>query len=280
MWCGFGKSSMIIGAACLITASVVISNTTFAARQRNYTPQEFRAVLRGLGYNVKVTNGPLTDAETKTAISEFQKGYKLTVDGIAGPQTQDFAATIMQVLQGNLNAVLKPKNPLPRDQFYSSRTEELVKEYQKKNQLQETGIADLALRQKLDQEAKNIINQPDSKPTPTPTATPTSKPTATPTTKPTATPTSKPTTTPTPTAKPTATPTSKPTTTPTPTAKPTATPTSKPTTTPTPTTKPTATPTTKPTPTPTSKPTTTPTPTATPTPTSTDTPTPTPTTTP
>ncbi|WP_427162769.1 peptidoglycan-binding domain-containing protein [Aliinostoc sp. HNIBRCY26] len=259
MWCGFGKSSMIIGATCLITASVVISNTTFAARQRNYTPQEFRAVLQGLGYNVKVTNGPLTDAETKKAISEFQKGYKLTVDGIAGPQTQDFAATIMQVLHGNLNAVLKPKNPLPRDQFYSSRTEELVKEYQKKNQLQETGIANLALRQKLDQEAKNIINQPGSKPTPTPTATPTTKPTATPTTKPTATPTTKPTATP--TTKPTATPTTKPTA--TPTTKPTATPTTKPTA--TPTTKPTATPTTKPTPTPKPTATATPTPTATPT---------------
>ncbi|HIK08070.1 MAG TPA: peptidoglycan-binding protein [Trichormus sp. M33_DOE_039] len=257
MWCGFGKSSMIIGAACLVTASVVISNTSFAARQRNYTPQEFRAVLRGLGYNVQVTNSPLTDAETKKAISEFQKGYKLTVDGIAGPKTQDFAATIMQVLQGNLNAVLKPKSPLPRDQFYSSRTEELVKEYQKKNQLQETGIANLALRQKLDQEAKNVINQPTNKPTPTPTA------------KPTATPTSKP--SPTPTAKPTATPTSKPS--PTPTAKPTATPTSKPT--PTPTAKPTATPTSKPSPTPTAKPTATPSPTPTTTPTSTATPTPT-----
>ncbi|WP_066384654.1 peptidoglycan-binding domain-containing protein, partial [Anabaena sp. CA = ATCC 33047] len=184
MWCGFGKSSMIIGAACVVTASVMISHTTFAARQRNYTPEEFRAVLRGLGYNVKVTNAPLTDEETKKAIREFQTGYKLKVDGVAGPQTQDFAATIVQILQGNLNAVLKPKTPLPRDQFYTHRTEELVKEYQKKNQLEETGIANLALRQKLDKEAKEIINQPATKPSPKPTATPTStpspKPTATP----------------------------------------------------------------------------------------------------
>jgi peptidoglycan hydrolase-like protein with peptidoglycan-binding domain len=209
MWCGFNKSSMVIGAACLVTASVIISNTTFAARQRNYTPQEFRAVLRGLGYNVKVTNAPLTDKETKAAISEFQKGYKLTVDGIAGPKTQDFAATIVQILQGNLNAVLKPKQPLPRDQFYSDRTEELVKEYQKKYELQETGIADLGLRQRLDKEAKEIINQPGNTPSPSPTSTP--SPTDTPSPKPdtpTSTPSPKP-DTPTSTPSPTDTPSPK-----------------------------------------------------------------------
>ncbi|MGH1396637.1 MAG: peptidoglycan-binding protein [Trichormus sp.] len=242
MWCGFGKSSMIIGAACLVTASVVISNTSFAARQRNYTPQEFRSVLRGLGYNLKVTNAPLTDEETKKAISEFQRGYKLTVDGIAGPKTQDFAATIMQILQGNLNAVLKPKSPLPRDQFYSDRTEALVKEYQKKNKLQETGIANLALRQKLDEEAKKIINQ-ETKPSPSPTprATPTTKPSPSPT--PRATPTTKPSPSPTPRATPTTKPSPSPTprATPTPTATPTPAATPTPTTTPTPTATPTPT---------------------------------------
>ncbi len=49
MWCGFGKPSTIITATCLIAASVVTSGTTFAVLARNYTPQEFRSVLRGLG---------------------------------------------------------------------------------------------------------------------------------------------------------------------------------------------------------------------------------------
>jgi peptidoglycan hydrolase-like protein with peptidoglycan-binding domain len=198
MWCDFGKSGIAIAATCLITSTVVISNTTFAARQRNYTPQQFRAVLRGLGYNVKVTNAPLTDAETKKAISEFQRGYKLSpVDGIAGPKTQDYAANIIQILQANLNAVLKPNPPLPRDQFYGPRTEATVKELQKKFQLQETGIADLALRQRLNEEAKKAISQPTTKPSPTPTSSPTATPTTTPTTKPSPTPTSSPTATPT-----------------------------------------------------------------------------------
>jgi peptidoglycan hydrolase-like protein with peptidoglycan-binding domain len=230
----------------MVVASVVGSDIAFAARQRNYNPEEFRSVLRGLGYNVKVTKDPLTDEETKKAITQFQTGYKLKVDGKVGPQTQDKAAMTVQILQANLNTVLKPKTPLPRDQFYSPQTEESVKEYQKKHQLSETGIADLQLRQRLNEEVKSIISTPVANPTPTakPTAT------ATPTAKPTATPTAKPTATATPTAKPTATPTAKPTA--TPTAKPKATPTAKPKA--TPTAKPTATPTAKPKATPTAKP--------------------------
>jgi peptidoglycan hydrolase-like protein with peptidoglycan-binding domain len=220
MWCGFGKSSITVTTACLITASIVVSDIAFAAR--TYTPRQFRAVLRGLGYNVKVSDAPLTNGDVKTAIQEFQKGYKLQpADGIAGAKTQDFAARIVEILQANLNLVAKPNPPLPRNQYYGPQTEAAVRQYQKKLGLQETGIADLAFRQRLNQEAQEIIKQPS----PEPTTTPTAKPTTTPTAKPTTTPTAKPTTTP--TATPTATPTT------TPTATPTATPTTTPTATPT-----------------------------------------------
>ncbi|WP_016950669.1 peptidoglycan-binding protein [Anabaena sp. PCC 7108] len=236
MWCDLGKSRATIAVICVVAVSTVISDTAFAVRQRNYKPQEFRAVLHGLGYKVKVTNDSLTDEETKKAISEFQKGYKLNVDGKAGPKTQAFAANIVQILQGNLNAVLKPNPVLPRDQFYSTRLEELVKEYQKKNQLTETGIADLALRQKLNEEAKTVIGLPT--PSPKPTAKPMAKPTPMSSPKPTAKPMTKPTpmSSPKPTAKPMAKPTPTPSPTPTakPMAKPTATPSPTPTATPTP----------------------------------------------
>lgn len=221
MWCGFGKSSVTIVTACLVTASVVSASTSFAARQRNYTPQQFRAVLHGLGYKITVNNSALTDNEAKQAIREFQKGYKLGVDGIAGPKTQDWAAQIIQILQANLNAVVKPKTPLPRDQFYGPQTEAAVKEAQKKFQLQETGIADLAFRQKLNTEAKNASGKPAPSPTPKPTTSPTAKPTASPSATSTPTPTSTPTATPTPTSTPTPSPTSTgtPSPTPTPTSK-------------------------------------------------------------
>jgi len=217
MWCGFGKSSVNFAVTCLVTASVVIADTGFAASQRSYTPQQFREVLRGLGYNVKVTNGALTDEETKKAIREFQTGYKLKpVDGIAGPKTQDFASDIVKILEVNLNAVLKPNPPLRRDRFYDSQTEAAVKEYQKKYQLQETGIANLALRQKLNEEAKTVFSQPTATPTPKPMSTPRSKPTATPTATPMSTPTATPTATPmsTPMSTPMATPMATPTATP------------------------------------------------------------------
>jgi peptidoglycan hydrolase-like protein with peptidoglycan-binding domain len=228
MWCGFGKSSISVAVVCLITASVVISDTATAARQRNYSPQQFRAVLRGLGYSVDLTNTPLTDAKTKKAIREFQTGYKLTpADGVAGPKTQDFAASIIKILQANLNAVLKSKTPLPRDQFYGKRTEAAVKEAQKKLQLQETGIADLAFRQRLNEEAKTSGGQPSTEPTPVPTSSPrpTTKPTTRPTTKPRTRTTPTPTPTVTPTSSPEATPTPSPEATPTPTPTPTASPT-------------------------------------------------------
>jgi peptidoglycan hydrolase-like protein with peptidoglycan-binding domain len=200
----------------------VMSGTAIAARQRNYTPIEMRSVLRGLGYKVAVVNGPLTDAATKKAIRDFQKHYDLGADGIAGPRTQDYAATIMGILQANLNLVVKPNPLLTRNQFYGPQTEAAVKLYQQKSQLSQTGVADLALRQKLDKEAEQLVSQPAAKPTrstkprstpeatPSPTATPdaTPSPTATPETTPS--PTSTPTTTPTPSS----TPTSKPSATP------------------------------------------------------------------
>ncbi|MBW4500041.1 MAG: peptidoglycan-binding protein [Scytonema hyalinum WJT4-NPBG1] len=270
MWCGFGKSSVTVATACLITASVVISDVAFAAR--TYTPRQFRAVLRGLGYNVKLSDAPLTAGDTKKAIQEFQKGYKLQpADGIVGAKTQDFAARIVEILQANLNLVAKPNPPLPRNQYYGPQTEAAVRQSQKKLGLQETGIADLAFRQRLDQQAKEILKKPTSAPTTQPSPEPTTSPTATPTAKPTRTPASTPRTTP--TAKPTTTPTSTPRTTPTakPTTRPTSTPQVLPTATPTPTTEasPTATPTSTPEALPTVTPTSTPgvSPTATPTPT-------------
>jgi peptidoglycan hydrolase-like protein with peptidoglycan-binding domain len=232
MWCGFGKSSLSIATTCVVTATIVISDTSNAQQNRVYTPQQFRAVLRGLSYKVKVSNQPLTDAETKKAITEFQTGYKLKpADGIAGLKTQNFAANIVKILQANLNVVMKPNPPLPRDQFYGTRTEAVVKEFQKKYQLPETGIADLALRQKLNEEAKNILgNNPASTittpakpsrrkptkvtPTPTPAVTETPTPEVTETPTPAVTETPTPAVTETPTPEVTETPTPKPTVTP------------------------------------------------------------------
>ncbi|MEO1377666.1 MAG: peptidoglycan-binding domain-containing protein, partial [Cyanobacteria bacterium J06635_10] len=84
MWCGFSNKSISLATACVIAGSVTVSSAVLAVRQRNYTPREFRSVLYGLGYEVGVSDGPLSDAQTRKAIREFQRGYKIGVDGIAG----------------------------------------------------------------------------------------------------------------------------------------------------------------------------------------------------
>ena len=178
MWCEFSKKNIFVAATCVIVSGVAVSSTVWAARQRNYTPREFRSVLYGLGYNVAVSEAPLTDAQTKKAIREFQRGYKIGIDGIAGSETQNLAAEIVKSLKYNLNLVANPDPKLTLNQFYGPRTQEIVKKYQEQLDIEQSGIADLALRQRLNQQAKDNPEQPS--PTPTPTPTPTPSPTATP----------------------------------------------------------------------------------------------------
>lgn len=237
MWCGLKKSTVNIITALVLAGGMIATDTALAIR--TYTPQQFRAVLRGLGYEIKPSNEPLTTPEAKKVISEYQRGYRLTsVDGIAGPQTQEHAAKIMEILQSNLNLVLKLNPPLPKNQYFGVRTQNAIKEYQKKHQLEQTGIADLALRQKLDAEARELLEKEPDAVKPVPAVTPTASPTPKPSAKPTVKPRRKPMVKPTPKATPTATPTATATPEPTPTATATPEPTPTATATPTPTSTP------------------------------------------
>ena len=123
-----------------------------------YTPQEFRAVLRGLGYKVEANGNSLSEEQARQAIRDFQRQYKLVVDGIAGPQTQDFAGDLVRNLQHNLNLVVKPSPVLPRNHFYSSQTEAAVQQFQKLFNLPVTGVASYEVRTQLNQAAKRINN--------------------------------------------------------------------------------------------------------------------------
>jgi peptidoglycan hydrolase-like protein with peptidoglycan-binding domain len=172
------RKIVIIVVTIFLTLSLAISDTALAARARDYTPQEFRSVLQGLGYDVALTNAPLTDEPTRRAIRDFQQRYKLSVDGVAGPNTQNVAADLVRNLQGSLNLVVKPNPSLPRNQFYGPQTTAAVRAFQRKFNLQETGIASLPVRVRLDEEARAILDKP---PLPTRTPTPTPTPTSTPT---------------------------------------------------------------------------------------------------
>lgn len=191
MWNRYGLSAAVIGLG--LAASVVSAEVAFAQRSRNYTPREFRAVLRGFGYNVTAGDS-LTDEATRTAIRQFQQGYKLQVDGIAGPVTQNFAANITKILKSNLNLVLKPSPGLPITQFYDAQTEAAVNKFQEQVNLSVTGIANLQVRQRLDQAAREVLGKPSptSTPTPSPSPTPSPTPSPSPTPTPRATPQSTP----------------------------------------------------------------------------------------
>ena len=150
-----------------LAASLVSYEFASAGRSRNYTPRELRSVLRGFGYNVTLGD-TLTDQATIAAIRQFQQGYKIQVDGAAGSQTQELAATLVQILQANLNLVLKPSPALPRTQFYGPLTEAAVRRYQQQAGLPVTGIATLQVRQRLDGDAERILNNQSPAPSAVP----------------------------------------------------------------------------------------------------------------
>lgn len=56
IWCDLGKLIITVALVSLVTVSRGISNIAFAVRQLNYKPQEFQALLHGLGFTVKLTN--------------------------------------------------------------------------------------------------------------------------------------------------------------------------------------------------------------------------------
>ena len=201
MWNRYGMAITAISLG--LSASLVSYDVVHAARVRNYTPREMRSALMGFGYNVTVGDAPLTDAAALEAVRQFQRYYKLQVDGIAGPQTQDLMAQLMMILHANLNLVVKPNTPLARSQYYSSATEAVVRQYQEKAGFPVTGIASQPVRQKLDDEATLLLNN-QSTPTPTPaprpraTPSPSPSPTIRPVPSPALTPAPRPTLTPTP----------------------------------------------------------------------------------
>ncbi len=189
MWARYG---MPIAAISLgLAASLVSYEVAFAVRSRDYTPREFRAMLRGFGYNVTPGN-TLRDQETIAAIRQFQQGYRLEVDGIAGPITQNLSADLVRILKNNLNLVVKPSPGLSSSQFYDAQTEAAVRRFQQQFNLQATGIATLADRQRLDLEARRILGKPTQTPSPAPSPTSSPSPATSPTPSPSPSPTRPP----------------------------------------------------------------------------------------
>lgn len=160
MWC---RWEIVLTAACI---TLVSYESVIAAPVVNYQPGELRSALIGLGYDIPATGEKLTDEATRQAIRNLQKRYKLKVDGIVGDRTRDLLATLVSNLQGSLNLVVKPDPPLPVNQYYGSQTKTAVAAFQKQFNLPITGIANVEIRARLDQEAKRVLGKVPTSPSP------------------------------------------------------------------------------------------------------------------
>lgn len=128
-----------------------------------YTNAQFRSILNGHGFSyspepdvnfpISSYEGPLTDKITVDGIRAFQTYFKLKVDGIAGPITMAKAEQAMRVLQDNLNRVIKANIPANQP-FYGPKTVAAVKEFERFYKFNVDGVANLAVRQRLNELAR------------------------------------------------------------------------------------------------------------------------------
>lgn len=128
-----------------------------------YSLSQFKNVLHGLGYSLescKVNceincddNG--FDSYTQTAIRQFQLDHNLPVTGALDLITQEKARQLIRNLQHSLNLTVDAQ--LPVNEFYGSRTCKAVQRFQQQHGLPITGIAEVTVRRKLDEEAKRLL---------------------------------------------------------------------------------------------------------------------------
>lgn len=126
-----------------------------------YTNAQFRSILNGHTFSnfpdpsfpISNNGAPLTDRATVNAVKAFQTYYKLTVDGIVGSITMAKAEQAMRVLQANLNRAVNASLP-PNQPFYGPRTVEAVKEFERRYGYNVDGIANLVVRQRLNDLAR------------------------------------------------------------------------------------------------------------------------------
>lgn len=94
--------------------------------------------LNGLNYNCGTADGSF-GSKTEAAVKAFQKAYKLTQDGIAGPITLGKIEEVVKDIQTKLNA--KGYSCGSVDGIYGSQTKSAVTKFQKANGLYVDGIA-------------------------------------------------------------------------------------------------------------------------------------------
>lgn len=108
--------------------------------------KRMQQALIGLGYLSDKADGAY-GSKTREAVRQYQKAYGLTADGSAGSKTMTSLKNTVTALQSDL--ARKGYYSGKIDSSFGSGTQAAVKAYQKKNGLNQTGIAGASTMKKL-----------------------------------------------------------------------------------------------------------------------------------
>ena len=108
--------------------------------------KRMQQALIGLGYLSDKADG-VYGSKTREAVRQYQKAYGLTADGSAGSKTMTSLKNTVTALQSDL--ARKGYYSGKIDSSFGSGTQAAVKAYQKKNGLNQTGIAGASTMKKL-----------------------------------------------------------------------------------------------------------------------------------
>ena len=134
----------------LVMALAVLPVTYAASLKLGSTGEEVRRLqknLIGLGYLTGSATSTY-DADTTDAVKAFQKDFGLSVDGNAGKATQTAVRNAVVRIQVEMDKM--GYAPGTADGSYGAKTKTAVSAFQKKVGLKQTGIADEATRNAID----------------------------------------------------------------------------------------------------------------------------------
>ncbi|NJL36879.1 MAG: peptidoglycan-binding protein [Leptolyngbyaceae cyanobacterium RM2_2_4] len=127
-----------------------------------YSISQFKMTLHNLGYSLgpdglNGNHGNLLDLYTQSAIQEFQAHFGLLMTGKVDQPTSECARQLIRNLQHRLN--LTTNAQLPINEFYGPRMIRAVMRFQQLHDMPMTGIAGSTVRQKLNEEVKQLLRQ-------------------------------------------------------------------------------------------------------------------------
>ncbi|WP_192843598.1 peptidoglycan-binding domain-containing protein [Leptolyngbya sp. NIES-2104] len=116
-----------------------------------YSEAQIKAILTGFGYDIN-PQASLSDPPTVRAIRDLQRIYGLSETGAIDRATEEKFSSVMRNLRNNLRVILRSNFAIA--QYYDEATRTAVRQFQSRYGLRVNGIADLAVRSRIDTEAR------------------------------------------------------------------------------------------------------------------------------